>query len=248
MLFSWPSRGSLFEYSYDRESANISRDALEQLLTRLAESPMVGEVTVLAHSMGAWLAMKSLRQMAIRHGRIPPRIQTVILASPDLDVDVFRTQLVGLGEKRPRFVVFVSRRDRALQFSRSIAGNVERLGVIDPESKPWIGEKGVDVIDLTGVDTSDLTRHSKFAANPDVVRFLGAQLINGESLRNAQGGAGERLGGTAMGLAQGVASSASLTLSAPIAIVDPEVRRAYSSQFNQLRQAVDNAVASGKDW
>lgn len=248
VLFSWPSRGSLFEYSYDRESANASRDALEKLLTRLAGNPAVGEITVLAHSMGAWLAMESLRQLAIRRGRLPAQIQNVILASPDIDVDVFRTQFASLGQKRPRVIVFVSRRDRALQFSRSIAGNIERLGVADPREKAWIEEKGVEVIDLTNVDSVDLTRHSKFADNPDVVRFLGGQLINGGSPSEAEGRVGERLGGAAMGLAQGVAGATGLALGAPIAVVDPKVRRAYSNQLEQIRQAVDNAVASGADW
>lgn len=244
VLFSWPSRGNLFDYAYDRESANISRDAFEKLLDRLSESPSVGEVTILAHSMGAWLTMETLRQMAIRKGKVPRRIQNVILASPDIDVDLFRAQLASLGEKRPRFVVFVSRRDRALQLSRSIAGNIERLGAADPEAKPWIAGKGVEVVDLTGVGGADITRHSKFSENPDVVRLLGAQLINGDTPT----GVGERVGGTAMGIAQGVAGATGLTLSAPIAIVDPEVRRAYSNQFRQMRQAVDNAVASGSDW
>lgn len=248
VLFSWPSRGSLFEYSYDRESASASRDALEKLLARLAANPAIGEVTVLAHSMGASLAMESLRQMAIRRGAVPRQIQNVILASPDIDIDVFRTQFASLGQKRPRVVVFVSRRDRALQFSRSIAGNIERLGAADAREKPWIEEKGVEVIDLTDVDSADLTRHSKFAANPDVVRFLGAQLINGGSPSEAEGRAGERLGGAAMGLTQGVAGATGLALGAPIAVVDPKVRRAYSNQLQQVRQAVDNAVASGVDW
>ena len=43
----------------------------------------------MAHSMGTWLAVETLRQMAIRDGRVPVKIQQVILASPDLDVDVF---------------------------------------------------------------------------------------------------------------------------------------------------------------
>ena len=244
VLFSWPSRGNLFEYSYDRESANISRDSFETLLARLSASPSVGEVTILAHSVGAWLTMETLRQMAIRRGKVPARIQTVILASPDIDVDLFRAQLTSLGDKRPHIVVFVSRRDRALRLSRSIAGNIERLGAADPEAKPWIGEKGVEVVDLTGVSGADITRHSKFSRDPDVVRFLGAQLING----GAQPGVGERVGETAMGLAQGVAGVTGLTLSAPLAIVDPEFRNAHSNQLRQTRQAVDNAISAGLDW
>jgi esterase/lipase superfamily enzyme len=64
ILFTWPSRGSVFEYVYDRESTNFSRDALEETLQRLARDPNVGEVIVMAHSMGAWLVTESLRQMA----------------------------------------------------------------------------------------------------------------------------------------------------------------------------------------
>lgn len=54
VLFAWPSRGSIFQYGYDRESANFSRDALEETLRRIASDPGVGEITVMAHSMGAW--------------------------------------------------------------------------------------------------------------------------------------------------------------------------------------------------
>lgn len=121
VLFTWPSRGSIFAYNYDKESTNYSRDALEMMLRRLANEPSVGEVTVMAHSMGSWLTVEALRQMAIRDGRVAPKIQNVILASPDLDVDVFGRQLAELGAKRPRFTLFVSQDDRALSLSRRIS-------------------------------------------------------------------------------------------------------------------------------
>ena len=54
VMFTWPSRGSVWAYGYDRESTNYSRDALEQLLQVLSKDPSVGEVSVLAHSMGNW--------------------------------------------------------------------------------------------------------------------------------------------------------------------------------------------------
>jgi esterase/lipase superfamily enzyme len=246
VLFSWPSRGGVFNYVYDRESAAFSRDALEKLLRRLAASPDVREVSVLAHSMGAWLTMESLRQMAIRDGRLPFKIQRVILASPDLDVDVFRAQLKSFGEKRPSIVVFLSRQDRALQLSRGIGGNVERLGAVDPSAQPWIDEKGVEVVDLSDAAGADPLRHSKFAQNPDVVRFLGEELINGAS-RAPPTGFGERMGEISMGVAQGVSGAAGLAISAPIAIVDPDVRRAHAGRLQQFREAVDSTVASGPD-
>ena len=71
VIFTWPSRASIFDYSYDKESTNYSRDALEELLRAVVAKPEVGEVTVMAHSMGTWLAVETLRQMAIRDGREP---------------------------------------------------------------------------------------------------------------------------------------------------------------------------------
>ena len=97
ILFTWPSRGSIFQYVYDRESTISSRDALEETLRRVANDPGVGEVTVMAHSMGAWLLMETLRQMAIRDGRVTAKVRNVILAAPDVDVDVFATQWRSIG-------------------------------------------------------------------------------------------------------------------------------------------------------
>ncbi len=60
ILFTWPSRASVFDYNYDKESTNYSRVAFEQTLRTLAKDPDVKDITVMAHSMGTWLAMESL--------------------------------------------------------------------------------------------------------------------------------------------------------------------------------------------
>ncbi len=49
VLFTWPSKGNVFAYGYDRESANYSRDALERLLQYLVKEPKVKKITILAH-------------------------------------------------------------------------------------------------------------------------------------------------------------------------------------------------------
>jgi esterase/lipase superfamily enzyme len=36
VLFTWPSRGSLFAYGYDKESTNFSRTALETCFSAAA--------------------------------------------------------------------------------------------------------------------------------------------------------------------------------------------------------------------
>src|SRR3546814_19242666 len=96
------------------------------MLDAIADNPNVGEITVMAHSMGSWLTVEALRQMAIRDGRVAPKIENVILASPDLDVDVFGQQYQSLGPDYPDFTLFVSRADRAFQLSRRISGPIRR--------------------------------------------------------------------------------------------------------------------------
>ena len=89
ILFTWPSGGSLVDYVYDRDSAMYSRDALEAVLQALVDSRNVGSISILAHSMGNYLAVESLRQMAIRDRGLPSKIRDVMLASPDAAKDVF---------------------------------------------------------------------------------------------------------------------------------------------------------------
>jgi len=103
LLFTWPSRARVFDYLYEKESANYSRRALEDLILRAAESPDVDDITILAHSMGTWLAAQALRGVAMRNKTIPAKVGNVVLASSDIDVDVFRRQLIEMGPKRPQF-------------------------------------------------------------------------------------------------------------------------------------------------
>lgn len=247
VLFTWPSRGSIFAYNYDKESTNYSRDALETMLRRLASEPSVGEVTVMAHSMGTWLTVEALRQMAIRDGRVAPKIQNVILASPDLDVDVFGRQLAEIGPKKPRFTLFVSQDDRALSLSRRISGNIDRLGQVDPTIEPYRSEfekAGITVLDLTKLQTGDRLNHGKFAESPDVVKLIGNRLIAGQTVTDSDVGLGERLGAVALGTAQTVGSAASVVVSAPIAVFDPNTRRNYKDQVDRFGNSIGNTVGT----
>jgi esterase/lipase superfamily enzyme len=154
VLFTWPSRGelSLTAYTYDRESANSSSYALEQLIEMLAANPNVKEINIVAHSMGNVIALEALRGMASRRGKIGAKVRNVALVAPDLGVDMFRTEIQGMGKSRPRFLLFASQDDSALNFSRTIGGGVERIGAIDPAQEPYkseLAQENVEAFDLT---------------------------------------------------------------------------------------------------
>ena len=134
VLFTWPSAGNVFAYNYDRDSANYSRDDLEKLLRYLQQDPQVKTISILAHSMGNWVTLEALRQMAIRDGRVAPKVKLVMLA--DVDVDIAREQIATLGPERPHIVLFVNENDRALAASKDI-WEAPRLGAIDPDVEPY---------------------------------------------------------------------------------------------------------------
>lgn len=251
VLFTWPSRAKLFSYNYDRESTAYSRDGLEATARALAGAPKVSEVTVLAHSMGAWLTLETLRQMAIRdHGKLPKSIRNVILAAPDVDIDVFLTQLKEIGKAGPAYTVFVSRGDRALAVSRRLWGSRARLGAIDPtdpQIKAELANYNITIVDLTNVtDGGDSLAHSTFSTSPEVVRLLGTQLASGQTLTDSDVSIGERIGQLTTGAAASVGSGVGLIVTAPIAVFDPNTRQTYGQRMGQFGETVgDTASAAG---
>ena len=250
ILFTWPSRGSLFDYGYDRESTNYSRDALEKLLTALAKNKNVDEVDILAHSMGNWVTLEALRQMAIRNGRVLPKIKNVMLASPDVDVDVFRSQMADIGNKGPNITLFVSQDDRALAASRRIWGNVERLGQINPTLEPYATELKSDkitVIDLTALRTDDRLNHAKFASSPEVVQSIGARLAAGQTVSDSRVGLGDRIIAASTGAAATVGAAAGVVVAAPVAIIDPKTRENFNDNVEALGDAITDSAAASTD-
>jgi esterase/lipase superfamily enzyme len=237
VLFTWPSRDSVFAYGFDRESANFSRDAFEETVWRISQDPTVGDITIMGHSMGAWLVMEGLRQMAIRHGKLPGSIHNVILASPDIDVDVFRTQWRALNSPAVRFTVFVSQADRALALSRRLAGRMDRLGQIDVNAAANyapLQEAGIVIISLSGLRVGDSLNHSKFADSPEVVRLIGTRLVAGQVIDDSDPSLGERIGIAAMGVGSAVGGVTGAVITAPIVVLDPNTRRTYNEQVQQV--------------
>ncbi len=228
ILFTWPSRAQLTGYEYDKESTNYSRTALEQSLRVLAADPAVKDITILAHSMGTWLAMESLRQMGIRDGHVNAKIHNVILASPDIDIQVFAKQFVEMGDPKPKFTIFVSQDDRALAASSFITGNVSRLGAIDPSKEPYrsrLEKAGITAIDLTKVKTGDSLHHGKFAESPGIVQLIGQRLMTGQTLTDSNISLGQGVAAVVGGTARTVGTVAGAAVAAPLVIIEQPARR-----------------------
>ncbi|MBS7555592.1 alpha/beta hydrolase [Ancylobacter dichloromethanicus] len=161
VLFTWASRGEIADYVYDTNSATAARDRLEETI-RLVFDSGADQVTIFAHSMGNWVTVEALRQIQISGRPLPlNKLGNIILAAPDIDVDVFKSQLKRMGKPPKPFIVIVSSDDKALAFSDFIAGDKPRLGAYTHDTE--LVELGAVVIDMSKVKSTDGFNHAKFA-------------------------------------------------------------------------------------
>ncbi len=174
VLFSWASGGSTTSYVYDKESASAARDQLEVTLRMLAQTG-ARRIDIVAHSMGTWVTMETLRQLAITGDRdLSGKLGDVVLTSPDIDVDVFKSQMRRYGKPDKPFILLLSDDDRALKLSGLLAGSRPRVG--DYRDAADLADYGVTVVDLTSAKGADTFNHTKFADNPALVKQLGQRL------------------------------------------------------------------------
>jgi esterase/lipase superfamily enzyme len=174
VLFTWASAARAPRYVYDLNSALVARGKLDEMADILGRTRAEG-VDIFAHSMGTFLTMEGLVD-AEREGRLDRqgRIDTIMLASPDIDIDLFRTQIALLPPAiRNKMYLLISTDDRALRVSRVVAGGVPRVGAADAAE---LEQLGLNVIDLSEIDDSSSGSHSKFAGSPEVVQLIGAGL------------------------------------------------------------------------
>jgi len=151
VYFSWSSAANVLGYEHDRDSALFARDALQKVIVD-ARQAGAESILLVSHSMGAFLSMETLRQMAIQDPGWPRRaVNAVVLISPDIDVSVFKSQAWRMGKLPQPFIMFVSNKDRALQLSAWLSGEKNQLGNI----------RNVDQVKDFPVTVFNVTKFSK---------------------------------------------------------------------------------------
>lgn len=187
VLFSWPSRATPLGYEYDDDSAHYSRDALELFLREGLARPGGQRLVLIGHSMGAYLLMETLRQIErLDSGWTARNATGVVLISPDIDVDVFRSQLAAFGTVPDPFIVIISRRDRVLDLSALLTGQPERLGNL--ESTRTVSDLPISLVDVTAFSGGG-ANHFVAASSPALIAlFRGQRELERRFLRGGQGG------------------------------------------------------------
>ncbi|MFY0310460.1 alpha/beta hydrolase [Leisingera sp. D0M16] len=171
-VYSWPSRARPFGYAYDLDSMLYARDGLEKTLQMLKVSG-VERIILVAHSMGAALAMEMLRQAEIRNpGWARRTLNGVVLVSPDIDVDVFNSQVSSLRSVPEPFIVMVSRKDAALNISARLRGTADskRLGNVGSTVK--LRNLPIEIVDITAFSRDASQPHFAISTSPSLISVL----------------------------------------------------------------------------
>jgi esterase/lipase superfamily enzyme len=167
--YSWPSKGAALGYVADRDSALFARDGLEDLI-REVQLAGAENIVLVAHSMGSSLLMESMRQIAIRGDQSSlDRIGGVLLISPDIDVDVFRTQALAIGKLPEPFLIFGSDRDQYLNVSARITGEPERLGNLSDVGR--LADLEVTYLDVAAYNEG--LGHFNLGNSPALISLMG---------------------------------------------------------------------------
>jgi esterase/lipase superfamily enzyme len=197
-FFTWPASSTgnfLTSYSSTTESAQYAEDHLRKVIRLLATTPGVERLQLLAHSRGAGLLLRAVRDLfseAIAAGREPMnslRIGNIVLFSPDVDLDIARKDFtfgisdpgmftVWRQERLPRalggrLTIYSSPQDRALRVSRLLFRSQSRAGNVRAEDVPMELQrylapfKRFDIIVFEGKRT-DPHGHFYFTTNPRV--------------------------------------------------------------------------------
>ncbi len=181
VLFSWASGGTPLGYVYDRDSAAIARDRLVEFLRVLSDSN-AREIVLVAHSMGSYLMMETLRQLAITGDKkLLGQIDGVFLLAPDIDVTLFRAQTAAIGTLPQPFVIYTSSKDQALGLSARITGQSARLGSLQDLS--LIEDLPVSIIDGSNLEDGDSLRHGTAFTSPTMLNLVTSLPVVGEFIQ-----------------------------------------------------------------
>ena len=170
-MYSWPSRGTYVDYSYDLNSAARAQTYFIEFLSKIAKETRAKRVHIIAHSMGNRPLIEALRTLQLGGDRVVrSKIGQVVFAAPDVDRDLFAeiTAKLNFGAGR---TLYASNQDKALILSRQADG-VPRAGDV-PAGGPLV-LNGLDSIDISAASTKWLlsVNHNAYAERSHILKDI----------------------------------------------------------------------------
>lgn len=166
VFYSWPSAGSVQGYASDARNIEWSQANIEQFLVDFFRHSQADNVFLIAHSMGNRAVTRAIVNAARQEPGIRTRLKQVVLAAPDIDAAVFRTQIApALAELHAPITLYASSGDLALRAAQQFYGGYPRAG---QSGDGLVIVHGVDTIDASAVDTG-LLGHSYYGDEQSIL-------------------------------------------------------------------------------
>jgi len=185
--YSWPSNGTVLDYTQDLNNSEWSIGQLTAFLKSLVAHSQAKDIHLIAHSMGNRVLVGAIQRLVIESAPPAPSFSQVVLTAPDIDAGVFRQLADAVKASASRVTLYASSTDRALRASKRINGY------------PRAGDAGAGIVVLPGLDTvdvssvnSDLLGHGYYGDNRTVLSDM-FNLLRGQApprfgLREARAG------------------------------------------------------------
>lgn len=183
VCFSWPAGNSMV-YTTDWTNAEWSLPHCLHVLKQLALFSRADKIHIVAHSMGSRVVTFSLKEL-LRELPVldnQPLFNQVVLAAPDLDAEIFRTQIAPAIQKASRrLTIYASEQDLALKLSQGLNGGT-RLGTATPVSLTTTGFEWIDCIDATAMSQEPMMtlQHAYYGDSPRMISDL-RRVLAGEN-------------------------------------------------------------------
>jgi esterase/lipase superfamily enzyme len=166
-FYSWPSQGTVPGYIADSAAVEASTPHIVAFIRDLAAKSGATRLHVIAHSMGNRGLLRALERLARATDQASPvRLNQIILAAPDVDVDTFRELADVYRRLATRTTLYISTTDKALQLSHRLH-RFPRVGLMPPLCRV----AGIDTVNVTNVDLS-LLGHGYVAQARDVLQDM----------------------------------------------------------------------------
>jgi esterase/lipase superfamily enzyme len=165
VFYSWPSQAALAGYFTDEQTIARSVPLIEDFLADMADRSGAQNLYIIGHSMGTRGVTQAIRNLVTKRPELRGRFRGIILAAPDIDAKVFRTELApAMRQASGSVTLYASSQDMALKASKQV-NRGPRAG---DTSEGVVLVSGVDTIDVSGVDQSMLA-HSYFMESDKVM-------------------------------------------------------------------------------
>lgn len=178
-VYSWPAQGKALSYVTDIDSAIHAAPHLDEYIDTILQTPGIEKVHLVAHSMGNFALAELVRRVGTkvqaRHGKF---IDQLVLAAPDIDVDLFRDFARLFTQHAKNVTLYACGSDKALMLAREIRDDHWRAGDV-PHTGPIVVD-GIESIDITAVGSDPFSlNHSVYAEDHGLLKDLGLIMLQG---------------------------------------------------------------------